>query len=57
LNAANIKISEIKFLCSDWIIILKVLTGVSISPETVFHKSIFEIFSLRNEWHFLQIIS
>jgi hypothetical protein len=57
LKMDNKKIREIKFLCSDCIMVLNVFTGISISPETVFQRSILNIFSLRNDLHLIQIIS
>ena len=57
LNAAKTNIKDMKFLCSDWIILLKAITGVSINCSIVFHRSILKILSLRKEWQFVQITS
>jgi hypothetical protein len=57
LNTAVMKIRDMKFLCSERMILPKVVTGVSIIPAIVFQRSILNILSLRYELHFLQILS
>jgi hypothetical protein len=49
LNTAKINIKEIKFLCSDCMILLKAFTGVSISSSIVFQRSRLNILALRKE--------